>query len=254
MNFLLVANWKMNLGKQAATALARELGEKYKNLTKSSIWVTPSYPFLGEINSITQGTNIKVGAQNAHWAANGAFTGEVSCGMLKDYGINHVIIGHSERRHVFNEDYKTCFMRAEAVLKSGMCLVYCIGETLSEREAGKTEKILAEQLADIPEMLLRCGSSNMLIAYEPVWAIGTGKTATSDEIYKAHDFIKSYFNESPLKEKGLLAPDILYGGSVNPENIKEISGIKNVAGVLIGGASNTIESFSKMINIAEGLV
>jgi triosephosphate isomerase len=247
MSFLLTANWKMNLGLESSAALCTRLAENFKSLKKSEIWLAPSFPAISEVKKAGVGSDIKVGAQNAHWAESGAFTGEVSCAVLKECGAEFVIIGHSERRHIFHETCETAFQRAEAVVNSQLTLIFCIGETLEEREAGKTETILANQLSKLPVIHLQ-RSSEVILAYEPVWAIGTGKTANVKEIAGAHAFIKHFW----LAQKSGPCPRILYGGSVTSENIGDISKVENVAGALIGGASNSYSTFSAIIEKIEG--
>ena len=231
------------MSRDASLGLCKELLEAYPAPKNSEIWLTPSFLQI-ELVSQAAGGKLKVGAQNAHWAETGAFTGELSCQMLKECGAEYALVGHSERRHVFLESKEMCFKRAEAVLKSGLTLVFCIGETLSEREAGSTENVLAEQLSLLPSLCKSHSASKLVLAYEPVWAIGTGKVASVEEIENAHDFIQAYWEKNGAGE----LPPILYGGSVTADNVSAISNLGSVAGALIGGASNSFTSFSAIIN------
>ena len=238
----------MVLGNEDSCSLAAGLLQKHPTLQKCNIWLTPSFTGIREASRIT-GDNpyYKIGAQNAHWEDKGAFTGEVSCSMLKDCGAHYVIIGHSERRHIFHESIEMVNMRAARVLASEMKLIFCIGESLSDREKNLTENILSHQLSMLPSMLMKHPANEAIIAYEPVWAIGTGKVAGTDEIAQAHDFIKTFWS----KNSSIACPKILYGGSVNCENLPSILKIESVSGALIGGASSNLESFSAIISAAE---
>lgn len=233
-----------------AGELARSLSRQYKEPRNCEIWITPSFTFLSELGEITADSGIKIGAQNVHWEETGAFTGEISCGMLKDCGATFAIVGHSERRHIFLESDEMIFKRAAAAVKSGLDLVFCVGETLKERESGETERVIERQISRLPEIAKSCASgARLIVAYEPVWAIGTGKVAGSGEIASAHRFIAEHL-ESRINK----APFILYGGSVTAENIEPILKTANVSGALIGGASTSFEKFSSLIDKVSGSV
>lgn len=235
----------MNLGREASIRLASEIKESCSDLKKSEAWVSPSFTSLDAVCSALKGTKIKVGAQNV-WAPDGAFTGEVSASMLNEIGCEFAIVGHSERRHVFGESIELCVKRAHAGLSEGLTIVFCIGETLAEREATITEDVLKTQTLPL---LRGLPNTNVILAYEPVWAIGTGKTATSNEIEHAHKFLKDLCQ----KELNATLP-VLYGGSVTPENSKEILTLNCVDGALIGGASLKSDKFSSIVFSAEGRI
>jgi triosephosphate isomerase len=191
--------------------------------------------------AILGGTSISVCAQNVHWADNGAFTGEISPGMLRDLGVAGTLAGHSERRQYFGETDETTARRAKAGLDAGLWAIACVGETEAEREAGEMEKVLARQVEAIAEAADE--PEGLVLAYEPVWAIGTGKTATSEQAQEAHAFIR-----------GLLDVPILYGGSVKPENAAELLGQPDVDGALVGGASLQAASFAGIVEAARSVV
>lgn len=247
---ILCANWKMALGREPSKVLAgafKGLQSKSNN-PKVEVWIAPSAVFLSEVAAVLSGSALKVGGQNAHWELAGAFTGETSTGNIKDVGGEFCIIGHSERRHIFMEDQEAVTKRAAAVLKSGLQLIYCVGETLEERESSKTNQVLALQLAPIVENLTSNGLPQVIVAYEPVWAIGTGKVASLDDITQAHDFILAQFR-AKFGNAGRQVP-VLYGGSVKPENFAGIIALPAVSGALVGGASLTFESFQMLHMIA----
>ena len=182
------------------------------------------------------GTEIAVAAQNVHWDSEGAFTGEVSPTMLRELGVYGAIVGHSERRQFFGETDETVARRAEAALAAGLSVIACVGETQAEREAGETEEVLRRQMSVLPH------DEQLVVAYEPVWAIGTGKTATPQIVQDAHSFIKS-----------LLDAPVLYGGSVKPDNAAELLGQPAVDGALVGGASLDVDSFTAICRAATHL-
>ena len=191
-----------------------------------------------------KGSTIKVGAQNAHWEEKGAFTGEISVGMLKEIGVPYVVIGHSERRQYFGETDATVNKRTLAVEAAGLTPITCIGETLQEREANQTFKVLERQIREGLKALAK--PADVVIAYEPVWAIGTGKTATPAQAQEAHDFIRKEFAKL-YGEAAAQAVRILYGGSVKPDNMATLMKEKDIDGGLVGGASLEADSFSKIV-------
>ena len=243
---IVAGNWKMYLDRDESIALAEKL--KAINLaagSKVKVWIAPSLHVISEVAQILKGTSISVGSQNVHWESKGAFTGEVSAKSLSQIGAKFALVGHSERRHLFHESNSLCVKRAQGALASGCPVVYCIGETLEQREAGKTFQILNEQLVQLLEVIEQKSLSNLTIAYEPVWAIGTGKVATEKEISEAHNEINRLIEEkySPNQAK----PPVLYGGSVTPQNIASIVRAEGVSGVLVGGASVEFEKFAQII-------
>ena len=197
-----------------------------QDLTGVEVVVCPPYVSLAVSVQLLAGTEVAVAAQNVHWEPEGAYTGEISAGMLLELGVYGAIVGHSERRQYFGETDETTAQRARAALSAGLFVIACVGETEEEREGGVTEDVLRRQVS------LFEPDDNLVIAYEPVWAIGTGKTATPDMAQEAHAFIKS-----------VLDVPVIYGGSVKPDNAEELLGRPDVDGALVGGASLELESF-----------
>ncbi len=195
--------------------------------------VCPPFVSLAVAVQLLAGTEVGVAAQNVHWAAEGAFTGEVSAGMLRELGVYGAIVGHSERRQYFGETDDGVARRARAALDAGLFVIACVGETEAEREAGETQDVLRRQVSVLE------ADENLVVAYEPVWAIGTGKTATPELAQEAHAFVKS-----------LLDAPVLYGGSVKPENARELLAQPDVDGALVGGASLDVESFAAICQAA----
>ncbi len=223
---LLVGNWKMSLGLSGSIKLAREVLNLAQGEQTNEFWVAPSFPSLAPVAEILTGSRVKLGAQNAHWELSGAFTGETSVSTLKEIGCSFVIIGHSERRHILHEDLAMVEKRFQTAATSGLTTILCIGETAEQRRNGETEKVLSSQIQVCVRIKDDIEPDSVIIAYEPVWAIGTGIAATLDQIEAAHKFIKS-----------ILPYRILYGGSVSPDNARSILGLPSVSGGLIGGAS-----------------
>jgi triosephosphate isomerase len=205
-------------------------------------------PFTGLYQAVlaAEGSDLKVCAQNVFWAAEGAYTGEVAPGMLADLGVQAVIVGHSERRQYFGETDAGVALKVRAVLDQGMLPIMCVGETEAERVDGLTEEVLARQ---VPSGLAAVGeeeAARMAIAYEPVWAIGTGRTATPDTAQEACAFVRSQVGEK-LGDEAATTIRILYGGSVKPDNIDELMAQPDIDGVLVGGASLEVESFARIV-------
>ena len=232
-------------GQELAVALRRELFE----IENVDIVVCPPYTLLAYLADALETSNISVGAQDVFWEDEGAFTGEVSCRMLKDAGAKYVIIGHSERRLYFQETNEAVNKKIKAALKSSLTPIACVGETLSEREAGKTFKVLEDHIINGLADLSAEEAQKLVIAYEPVWAIGTGKTATPAQAQEAQKYIRDLLVKLYNKE---VANNIRiqYGGSVKPENIVELMKQPDVDGALVGGASLQIESFSNIVKKA----
>lgn len=241
---LIVANWKMNGTQEFARDFAAALAEKwFATPSAHQVVVCPSFPYLPITLNRLFGTEIACGGQDCARHEKGAYTGEVSAFMLRDIGCRYVIVGHSERRQFHQETSELIRQKAEIALKAGLQPIICIGETLAVREAQKTLAILEEQLdQSIPE-----SEQAVAIAYEPVWAIGTGKTATTKEILEVHTFIRSWLQKN--RQNGAETP-ILYGGSVNDQNAQEILSLENVDGVLVGGASLKVEFFWQIVQAA----
>lgn len=243
---IIAGNWKMNMNPDEAKTLVSELIPLVKD-AKCEVVVCPPYVDLAAVQPLLSGTNIRLGSQNIHWAAKGAFTGEVSADMLKSFGVTYAIIGHSERRQYFGETDESVNARAKAAIAAGITPIICVGESLTQREAGETDAWVSGQtvaaLAGIPA----ADAAQLVIAYEPIWAIGTGKTATSEQANETIGVIRAAI-------AGLFGAEtadrvrIQYGGSMNPKNVAELMAMPEIDGGLIGGASLKAEDFSKVVN------
>jgi len=244
---IIAGNWKMNNTIAATKALVTELIPLVKDAKAEVVICTP-YTDLATAVELTKGTNIKVGAENVHWAEKGAFTGEISADMLLELGVTYVIIGHSERRQYFGETDQTVNARVKAALAKGLKPIICVGETLEEREDGKVEEVLVRQTTEAFKDIAKEELENIVVAYEPVWAIGTGKTATAevanDTIKIIRDTIGKLYCPKCAEEK----VRIQYGGSMNPKNVKELMAMPEIDGGLIGGASLKAVDFSLVVN------
>jgi len=230
---LIAGNWKMFKTPSEASAFCRALRESIGDVKGIEVAVCPPYVALANAIAELAGSEISVYAQNVHWAENGAFTGEISTGMLAELGAAGSIVGHSERRQYFGETDQTVAKRAKATIDAGMKVIACVGELESERDANETEAVLARQLAPIVEEI--GVHERLVIAYEPVWAIGTGKTASPAQAEAAHAFIR-----------GIIDVPILYGGSVKPDNAGVLMSQPDVDGALVGGASLDVDSFAAL--------
>ena len=240
---VIAGNWKMNMLPNEAIELMEDLIPKVKD-SKDEIIVCVPYIDLFYTLLEAQQTNIHVGAQNVFYEDKGAYTGEVSATMLKSINTEYVIIGHSERRRYFNETDEIVNKKAKKALENGLKPIICVGETLEEKEQGKAIEVITNQVAKALKDLTIKDLSNTIIAYEPIWAIGTGKTATKEDaessIKSIREKIKSIFNTDDVS--------ILYGGSVKPENAKELFSMPNIDGALVGGASLKADSFAGIVN------
>ena len=245
---IIAGNWKMYKTIGPAIELANGLKREFYKIepTDIDIVLCPVYTCLSEVAEVIANSNIALGAQDVYWQDEGAFTGEISVPMLKDAGCTYVIIGHSERRQFFGETSDTVNKKIKAVLKHGLLPIVCVGESLAEREANKTFEVLTDHIQNGLVGLTAEEVTRIVIAYEPVWAIGTGKTATSAQAQEAHKYIRDLLVKFYNKDvAGGIR--IQYGGSVKPENIEEIMVQPDVDGALVGGASLKIESFSEII-------
>ena len=244
---IIAGNWKMNNTIAATKALITDLIPLVKDAKAEVVICTP-YTDLATAVELTKGTNIKVGAENVHWAEKGAFTGEISADMLVELGVTYVIIGHSERRQYFGETDQTVNARVKAALQKGLKPIICVGETLEEREGGKVEEVLVRQTTEALKDIAEAELMNIVVAYEPVWAIGTGKTATAevanDTIKIIRDTIAKLYSKKTAEE----VVRIQYGGSMNPKNVKELMAMPEIDGGLIGGASLKAPDFSLVVN------
>jgi triosephosphate isomerase len=230
---LIAGNWKMFKTPSEASSFCRALRESIGDVDGIEVAVCPPYVALANAIAELAGSEISVYAQNVHWAESGAFTGEISTGMLAELGAAGSIVGHSERRQYFGETDLDVAKRAKATIDAGLKVIACVGELESERDANETEAVLARQLAPIVKEI--GVHERLVIAYEPVWAIGTGKTASPAQAEEAHAFIRS-----------IIDVPILYGGSVKPDNAGELMSQPNVNGALVGGASLDVDSFAAL--------
>lgn len=246
---LIAGNWKMNLTVAEAAVLAASIAEGCRNLTDREVMLAPPYTALAAVAEAVKDSVIQVAGQNVGWEKAGAYTGEISPVMLHDVGATMVILGHSERRYIFAEDDELINRRLVGALDFALTPVLCIGETLDERKEGSTFKVLERQLRRDLEDVTPGQAERLVIAYEPVWAIGTGKTATKEQAQEAHCFIRGVLTE--LFEKKLArSTRILYGGSVKPENIDSLMAEPDIDGALVGGAALKSESFNRIIHFS----
>ena len=246
---IIAGNWKMNKTASEGVALVKALKGLVADVDNVEIVVCPPFTSIEAVAKELKGSNIKVGAQNVHWKENGAYTGEISCAMLKEIGIDYVIIGHSERRQYFGETDETVNLRVKAALAAGFKVMVCVGETLEEREGAKTNDVLSTQLGGGLAGLTAADMENVVIAYEPVWAIGTGKTATPDMAEETHAFIRQTVAKL-FHEEVAANVRIQYGGSMKPENAAELVAQADIDGGLIGGAALKADSFAALVKNA----
>ncbi len=249
---LIAANWKMHKTVQESVDFVCGLVTEFREPCGREIVVAPPFTAIHAVSAVTRGTTIRISAQNMYWEKEGAYTGEVSAPMLAEAGCEYVILGHSERRRCFGEKDGEINNKIRAALEFGLKPVFCIGETLEEREAGRTFAVLERQIREGLNQITGRDMKGIVIAYEPVWAIGTGRTASSGQAGEAHHFIRTEI-------AGLFDVDtardliILYGGSVNPSNIGRLMAEPDINGALVGGASLDLGSFVKIVRYEENL-
>ena len=246
---LIAGNWKMNKTSAEGAALVKEIAAGLPAGNLPEILVCPPYLTIPAVVAAAKGSALEVGAENVHWAASGAYTGEVSTAMLLDAGVTHVIVGHSERRQYFGETDETVNQRAKAAVEAGLVAVICVGETLAERDAGKVEEVIVRQMKEGLKGLSAADAANLVIAYEPVWAIGTGRTATPEQAQEVHALIRKTLGEL-VGVDAAEAVRIQYGGSMKPNNAAELLAQKDIDGGLIGGAALKADSFAAIIAAA----
>ncbi len=244
-NKIIAGNWKMNKTRKEATELVSALIPLVKD-TANTVVICVPYTDLDVAVSLTKGTNIHVGAQNCHWKESGAYTGEVAPSMLAEIGVEYVVIGHSERRSYFGETDQTVLMRTKAALAAGLKPIVCIGETLSERHSDNMESVLRRQITEGFKDISADELKNIVVAYEPVWAIGTGVTATDEQANDAIGFARGVFAEIYGKEAANELY-IQYGGSMNDKNASGLLSMPQIDGGLIGGASLVAEKFAAVV-------
>lgn len=246
---LIAGNWKLFKTLDEALELVAQLKMLVKDQKNVEIVVAPVFTAITTVSKAVKGTQIKVAAQDCYWEEEGAFTGEVSPKLLKDAGCTHVIIGHSERRQYFAETNDTVNKKTKASLAAGLTVLLCVGETLSERESGSTFQVIETQLRGGLSNISADDLKLLVVAYEPVWAIGTGKTATEQQAQEVHAYIRKLLSEIYSK-KTANSTRILYGGSVKPDNIKGLMAQPDIDGALVGGASLKADSFAGIIGFS----
>ena len=244
MKKLIVANWKMNKTKASGISLVKSLSAKINRSNRSSreVVVCPPFTLISEISKILKSSKISLGGQDCSADSFGAFTGDISPLMLKDLGCKYVIVGHSERREHHNESEKIIKNKLDLALSLGLKVILCVGEKMQERKKGNTIRIITRQLQ--LSISKKCNNKNTIIAYEPVWSIGSGVTPKDSEICDVHNFIKNKSSQLSIGDKPFM---VLYGGSVNPRNSKNILSLQNVDGALVGGSSLKLKSFLDII-------
>ena len=243
---IIAGNWKMYKTIDESIELVNLLKRSVVDIDDVEIVVCPPFTSLSDVNEVVLESNIKLGAQDVYWEKEGAFTGEVSSGMLKNIGCVYCIVGHSERRQFFGETNEMVNKKAKALLKEGLKPIICVGEKLEERKADKAFQVVKDHVVNSLSGLTKEDMQNVVIAYEPVWAIGTGVNATKEQAQEIHKYIRGLLTE-------MFGPEtagsvrIQYGGSVKPENIKELISQEDVDGALVGGASLKCDSFSQIV-------
>jgi triosephosphate isomerase (TIM) len=244
---LIAGNWKMFKTCPEAVAEAKRLVAAVQGLTDRQAMIAPTFTALAPVHEVLKGSSISLGAQNLYWENEGAFTGEISAPMIVSAGCSHVIIGHSERRQYFGETDETVNKKTGAAIASGLIPVVCVGESEAERDANETFSVLDKQITKGLNTYLPENLATLVIAYEPIWAIGTGKTATPEIAQETHGFIRETIGKNfggPLAE----SIRILYGGSVKPDNVDSLMAKPDIDGALVGGASLNAETFGKIIH------
>ncbi|HAJ31968.1 MAG TPA: triose-phosphate isomerase [Candidatus Atribacteria bacterium] len=247
---VIAGNWKMNKNIVESVSLVKELKDFVRGIKGVDIVICPPFISLWVVKEIINGTNIHLGAQNMYWETKGAFTGETSPLMLKDVGCKYIILGHSERRQYFKETSEEVARKTEAALSVNLTPIVCVGENLEERESGKTESIIEQEIKALFPKIDSTLAGRIIVAYEPIWAIGTGKSSSSQDANLIIKFIRELFS---FKYGGKIAERIriLYGGSVNPKNINEFINESDIDGALVGGASLHALSFSQIVKAAK---
>jgi triosephosphate isomerase (TIM) len=243
---IIAGNWKLNKGPAAAAALARGVRERVAGRQGVDVVLAPPFVSLPAVQAVLVGSDLGLAAQNLHWEDSGAFTGEISAPMLREVGCDFVIIGHSERRQHFGETDETVNFKVNAALAHGLVPIVCIGETLEEREDGRTNDRVEIQLRGGLTGLTGDQMRRVVLAYEPIWAIGTGRTATDEQAQEVHGFIRRVLTQR-FDDDVAEAVRVQYGGSVKPDNVAGLMAMPDIDGALVGGASLTVESFCALV-------
>lgn len=249
---LIAANWKMHKTNDDAIEFAVNFKILVKRISLVDMLICPPFTAIRDLSQIFDNTNIRVGAQNMHYENEGALTGEISASMLRNAGAGYVILGHSERRKLFKEDNKTISRKVRKALKSNLIPILCIGETLSQRNKNQARTVLKKQLAECLEHVSNKQAKNIIIAYEPIWAIGTGKNATPQQAEATHKFIRTEISRLFSKQAAATVR-ILYGGSANPVNSFDLLKKPNIDGLLVGGASLVPGELALIVQAASSL-
>lgn len=249
MKLIIAANWKMHKTAAEAASFCNQLTLQEKKFTGVEVLVCPPFTALAATAAALEGSAVKLGAQNMSWEEKGAYTGEIAPRMLKEFGVSHVILGHSERRHIFGEDDTVVRKKLERALQEGLTPILCIGETEAERSAGKTESVLERQLRAALEGLAPESAGGLVVAYEPVWAIGTGQAASPDDAAAAAALARAVVGKLCGPEVGSTLR-VQYGGSVNADNIGSFVSLDPVNGALVGGAGLEPDSFAALLAAA----
>ena len=247
---IIAGNWKMYKTAAEAVALVNALKPEVAGIESCEIVVCPPFTALASVQCAANGSNIQLGAQNVHWEKEGAFTGEIAPAMLKEQGVRYAVVGHSERRQFFGETDTGVNRRAKAALANGLRPIVCVGETLKEREANRTEQVIKTQITGSLAGLSKNEMLETVVAYEPVWAIGTGKTATPAQAQEVHAFIRKLL-ASLFDADTATRVRIQYGGSVKADNAKELLGQPDIDGALVGGASLKADAFAPIIRATQ---
>ncbi len=250
---IIAGNWKLNKTIKEAVDLVTLLKRAIRDTQSVDIVVCPPFTALSQVSEILLESDIRLGAQDLYWEDKGAFTGEVSASLLKDAGASYALIGHSERRQFFNETNQSVNLKTRAALKAGLTPITCVGESLAEREAEKTFKIIEEQLAGAFTDLNAADAQKVVLAYEPVWAIGTGKVATPAQAQEVHAFIRGWL-KTRFGADAAKTIRIQYGGSVKADNIAELMREEDIDGALVGGASLDAQGFSELIKNTQAVL
>ena len=243
---VIAGNWKMYKTAGEAASFVKAFLPLVAGVSDVEIVLAPPFPAIAAVAELARGSSVRVASQNVHFAEEGAYTGEVSPGMLKDAGASHCIVGHSERRQYFAETDDSVNRKNRAALAAGLTPIFCLGETLAQREIGRTYDVVGAQLLGGLKEIPAEEGTRIIVAYEPVWAIGTGKTATPEQAQDVHAFLRNRLEQ--LWGEVADSVRILYGGSVKPENIATLMDKEDIDGALVGGASLSADSFAKIVN------
>jgi len=243
---VIAGNWKMFKTQSEAVELVKALQAEVEGYDEVEVVICPAFTSLAKVNQLLQGSTIQLGAQDVYWEDEGAYTGQISVSMLQDCGCRYVIIGHSERRQYFNETDESVNRKLKKILETSLIPILCIGETLEEREAERVADVVLGQLKHAVEGLTENDVSRIIVAYEPVWAIGTGRTATPEVAEEVHHMIRQWLAKTFSEGLSSDIP-ILYGGSVKPGNVVELMAQPDLDGALVGGASLDAQTFAKIV-------